>query len=266
MNQVIQATVRELETWYKNLTDSNIIMEIRMEHHAGEALFYLLFGRYAEMLQAIFIQQAKPSMDFDDFMLELDIRLFAKHCTAIKSFDGSRASFKTYLSKIAYHLVYDLRMKETPTVDITLMDFSTTNDNSMQTMMMVDAINSYPNKDSQYVLFKTIEGYKSKEIAAMLSTKRHEDGTLSEDEFLKPSYIDTLRSRALKDIRRNIDKAEVQITQNCYMPISKEGITSDGVYMDDSFAEPQEMEILSNDFANPFINNIKELYLQMMEN
>ena len=91
MNQVIQGTVNELERRYKDKTDEEVIQEMRVGEHAGEALFYLLFGRYAEMLLLIFNQQTMTIMDFDDFMLELDIKLYAQTCAVIRSFDPHRA-------------------------------------------------------------------------------------------------------------------------------------------------------------------------------
>lgn len=204
MNQVIQGTVRELDPRYKHLSDMDIINDIRMGRCAGEALFYLLFGRYAEMLHIIHAQNASDKVEFDDFMLELDIKLFARQCTAIINFDPNRASFKTFLSKVAHNLLYDLNAKELPMLDIGIVDDDMYDDSSFEMFAMMDAINNYPNFDSRYVLLKTIEGYKSKEIATMLSNRKHEDGSLDLETMLKPSYIDTLRSRALKAIREQL--------------------------------------------------------------
>lgn len=266
-NNVIRGTVKELERRYKGKTDGEIIMEIRMGTHAGEALFYLLFGRYAEMLYLIFVQQSKLSMEYDDFMLELDIRLFAGHCSAFCSFDETKASFKTYLSKIAHNLLYDMRAKEIPMLDVDAMDYSVSGVDQYELFALLDAINSYPNQDSRYVLMKTIEGYRSKEIAGMLTSRKHEQGSLEVDKQLKPSYVDTLRSRALKSIRCRIVKFE----EPCIcMSMPSESLRSEGgahdlMMNEATIPEPHEMAIPRMDMASLFIKNICELYNQMMK-
>src|SRR5574344_736291 len=146
-NNVIQGTVKELEQRYKKRTDEDMIKDIRMGIHAGEALFYLLFGRYAGMLRITFNKQAKPSMEFDDFMLELDIRLFTDRCAAFFSFDERKASFTTYLSKIAHNLLYDMNAKEVPTLDISVMQHSVCGVDEYEMFALVDAINSFRSEE-----------------------------------------------------------------------------------------------------------------------
>lgn len=261
MNQVIQGTVRELEPRYKDKSDAELMEEIRMEFHAGEALFYLLFGRYAEMLQSIFWQQATPSMDFDDFMLELDIRLYANHCAAIHAFTGEKASFRTYLSKIAHNLLYDLRKKLMPTLDVSLAEYDMPGEDGSRMQMLVDAINKLSHRESRYILIKTIEGYKSKEIAEMLSGLRHEQGTLKDDVQLKPSYVDTLRSRALKEIRDIILSYELPLNGICCcMPMRDADV--DMMTEEKSAALFEDTRAYDN--TNLFISNICALYEEMM--
>ena len=253
MNDVIQAAVKRLEP-----SDKEIITEIGLGDSSGDALFYLLFGRYAEMLEAIFRRQSSGRIEFDDFMLELDIRLFVNRCAAIISFDENKASFKTYLGTIAHNLLYDMSAKEMPTRDIL---------EALRQSILVDAINSYPNKDSRYVLLKTIEGYKSKEIAAMLTRRRQEEGTLDKGKSLTPAYVDTVRSRTLKAIRRMIADTREQAESR--------GVSACPVALD--MAEPFALAKASTptllkpkaapfaDITNPFITNIYILYNQMVE-
>lgn len=270
MNQVIQGTVKELESKYKDLSDDEIIWEIRAERHAGEALFYLLFGRYASMLEMIFSMQVLTSIDFDDFMLELDIRLFKDHCLAIKNYHSDRASFKTYLSTIARNLLYDLREKDMPTLDEEAVETALFyHSDSEAVITLVEEINSYPNKDARYVLFKTIEGYKSKEIAAMLTSRRHEEGTLEEEKILTPNTIDAIRSRALKAIRRRIEKQEEPVCRSMVCPSA--AMDMDSYSMSDmEMTEPMPMESASPAMpisvaAGLFMSNISDLYNEMME-
>lgn len=285
MNNVIRRTVRELERKYKDKPDEAIIWEIRTGRHAGEALFYLLFGRYADMLEVIYAQQSLTLMDFDDFMLELDIRLFKEGCEAMQRFQPGKASFKTYLSAIARHLLYDLHEKELPTLDVDALGGILYDEYESEeaVMSLVEEINDYPDKDSRYVLLKTIEGYKSKEIAAMLTGRKHEEGTLDESKKLKPSYIDTLRSRALKGIRHRILSHDnrLNIKRRLYIPAH----LSLGDMVEASMAAPMppvklrsfKTAFISNFFprkapkgmpppfkAGMFIGNIMNLYNQMM--
>lgn len=99
MNDVIQAAVKRLEPKYKPRSDKEIITEIGLGDSSGDALFYLLFGRYAEMLEAIFRRQSSGRIEFDDFMLELDIRLFVNRCAAIISFDETRLPLRPILAR-----------------------------------------------------------------------------------------------------------------------------------------------------------------------
>lgn len=262
MNQTIEESVLSLQPIYSGLTDAQVIGEIRTGRNAGEALFYLLFGRYQEMLHVLFVQEATAAMEFSDFMLELNMRLYNQGLAAIKRFDETKASFKTYLSKIAHNLLYDLRKKEKPTIDCPDDIIDSTSDDGALMMQLIDAINSYADKDGRYVLFKVIEGYKSKEIATMLTSKRHEEGTLDESETLKPSYIDTIRSRSMRNIRANLNMRERD-----FYDISAPYSCIDGA---SPISEPIEAErsaktsiceerTMVYNYCNPFIENLRRL-------
>lgn len=272
MNLTVKECVRTLHPRYGGLSDTEIIEKIRIGQNAGEALFYLLFGRYQEMLHAIFCQEATSAMDFSDFMFELNMRLFANDNSAINKFDADKASFKTYLSRIAHNLLFDLRKKEQPTIDYSEEFIEQSADDGHQMMLLIDAINSYADRDARYVLFKVIEGYKSKEIAIMLSSRRHEEGTLDESEELKPSYIDTIRSRALQNLHRQITENE-QRRRNIqdgsarkistskrqhffYDELQTCALADDECYSD----EPIFAEIaIESDYSNLFIKNLHNL-------
>ena len=262
MNDVIQAAVKRLEPKYKPRSDKEIITEIGLGDSSGDALFYLLFGRYAEMLEAIFRRQSSGRIEFDDFMLELDIRLFVNRCAAIISFDENKASFKTYLGTIAHNLLYDMSAKEMPTRDILeALRQADCGFDEYGMFILVDAINSYPNKDSRYVLLKTIEGYKSKEIAAMLTRRRQEEGTLDKGKSLTPAYIDTVRSRTLKAIRRMMSDERIGVSAR---PMSVgEGLAS--VCLEAAMPVPKSKAVSLTGITNPFMANILKLYNQMME-
>lgn len=262
MNEVIQAAVKRLEPKYKPCSDKEIITEIGLGDSSGDALFYLLFGRYAEMLEAIFRRQSSGRIEFDDFMLELDIRLFVNRCAAIISFDENKASFKTYLGTIAHNLLYDMSAKEMPTLDILeALRYVDCGFDEYGMSILVDAINSYPNKDSRYVLLKTIEGYKSKEIAAMLTRRRQEEGTLDKGKSLTPAYIDTVRSRTLKAIRRMMSDERIGVSAR---PMSV-GEVMASVCLEAAMPVPKSKAVSLTGITNPFMANILKLYNQMME-
>ena len=268
MNDVIQAAVKRLEPKYKPRSDKEIITEIGLGDSSGDALFYLLFGRYAEMLEAIFRRQSSGRIEFDDFMLELDIRLFVNRCAAIISFDENKASFKTYLGTIAHNLLYDMSAKEMPTLDILeALRQADCGFDEYGMSILVDAINSYPNKDSRYVLLKTIEGYKSKEIAAMLTRRRQEEGTLDKGKSLTPAYIDTVRSRTLKAIRRMMagprEQAESRGVSACPVALDMAEPFALAKASIPTLLEPEAASF--TDITNPFITNIYILYNQMKE-
>lgn len=266
MNQTVRDTVRTLRPRYTGRTDSEIINVIRIGRNSGEALFYLLFDRYQDMLHSLFAQEATAAMEFSDFMLELNMRLFDKGCTAVKKFDEKKASFKTYLSKIAHNLLYDLRKKEKPTLECTEDVIDATFDDGEQVMQLIDAINSYTDSDARYVLFKVIEGYKSREIALMLSSRRHEEGTLDKEETLKPSYIDTIRSRALRKIRKNMMIAAKSHEEMSLLSCIDAAPLSNVVFAMEDYAEPAICVSANAAYTqgNPFLENLRHLLSEII--
>lgn len=285
MNLTVRESVKALQPYYDGLTDTQIIDEIRAGLNVGEALFYLLFGRYQDMLHTVFSQNSTAAIEFSDFMLELNMRLLSQELAALRRFDETKASLKTYLSKIAHNLLCDLRKKILPSIFYPEEILDPTSFDGLLVMQLIDAINSYADKDARYVLFKTIEGYRSKEIALMLSSKRHEDGTLDANETLKPSYIDTLRSRALRNIRREVSelrheeyklrreenefrrkRPRLSMSEICESSTSLESISDEAICEDLSICLPScqsEPSIPIPEFANPFIVNLYHLISEL---
>lgn len=266
MNQTVEDCVRTLNPLYRGMSDTQVIGEIRTGRNAGEALFYLLFGRYQEMLHSLFVQEATSAMEFSDFMLELNMRLYVQGLVAMKKFDEKKASFKTYLSKIAHNLLYDLRKKEQPKIDCTECILESQDDDGYLMMQLIDAINSYADRDARYVLLKVIEGYKSKEIALMLTSRRQEEGTMDKSETLKPSYIDTIRSRALRNIRKKILESEGSMPlPMCNSYIGAKPFDGTSLSAEDA-ADTFICEDIGAfcDFVNPFIENLRSLLFEVL--
>jgi RNA polymerase sigma factor (sigma-70 family) len=152
------------------------------------------------MLKAVFARYAKKGLDFDDFMLELHVKMGKDHFAAVTGYKGT-ARFKTYLSTIARNLLFDMGAREKPTIDIDAARYLPYEDDyeREQMLRLLELINAYPNEKTRFVLFKTLEGYSSKEIAAMLAAQSGKE--------VKPSYVDTLRSRAYGTLRAQVQES-----------------------------------------------------------
>lgn len=275
MNRIVNEKVAALQTVFNGQTDAGLLDMIFTGHHSGDALFYLMFGRYGAELQTLFNTNGPKQMEFSDFMLELNMKLYNDSFKVLKTFNAAKASFKIWLSKVASNLLYDLRKKERDTYEINDNLFLIEYDNE-RIMMLIDEINNYPKPDSRYVLRKVIEGYSSREIAGMLTSLRHEKGTLPADEQLKSSYIDTLRSRALRDIGRNMIKKEreekrliieseeplecccIAPRRRTGAPMSAPGLENCG--MADRYAEPEFIP----SFTNFFFDNLQDILFESL--
>lgn len=69
-----------------------------------------------------------------------------------------------------------------------------------QISQLVEAINALPEGNGRFVLFKTLEGYSSKEIADMMLERQ---GII-----MAPANIDTIRSRTARRLRESIAPAK----------------------------------------------------------
>ncbi len=203
MSNITRKTALELEPEFGKIPDQALVLRIGQGmDESWKILFYLLFGRYVSMLEAVFAKYAKQCLDFDDFMLELHVKMGKNHFAAITGYKGT-AQFKTYLSTIARNLLFDMGKREKPTIDITAAyDLPYEDDYEReQITRLIELINTYPDDNTRFVLFKTIEGYSSKEIAPMLAERSGKE--------VIPSYVDTLRSRAYRKLRFQVDSIAI---------------------------------------------------------
>ena len=153
------------------------------------------------MLEAVFATYAGNGLDFDDFMLELHVKMGRSHFRAVTGYNGA-AQFKTYLSTVARNLLFDMGKREKPTIDIkTVNDLPCEDEYERERLEeLLEIINAWPDETARFILFKTIEGYSSKDIALLLSERKGETVT--------PANVDTIRSRTYKKIRRQIERSE----------------------------------------------------------
>jgi RNA polymerase sigma factor (sigma-70 family) len=257
INETIAGEVKEVSPRYKDKSDPDIIDEIKSGNDSGIALFYLLFGRYLSMLYALYQRTSSTIMDFDDFMLELDIKLYKNGCTAIRHFNYE-SSFATYLNTIARNILYDFSKESGPVID-TEIGISTEDNYDYRMAEMIDAINRYPNEDSKFVLFKTLEGYQSKEIAVLLSVRRRANGIMTEEKDLKASYIDTLRSRAMKDIRKHLVP---EIPRAKYLPCEESVERAQNEFQHDISQKVEYDRVLL--YTPLFITNLKKMLNEIL--
>ena len=205
MNGITHKTALELESEYGGVPDEQLVARIGKEgEDSWKMLFYLLFGRYRSMLEAVFATYAGFGMDFDDFMLELHVKMGRNDFGAITGYKGT-ALFKTYLSTIARNLLFDIGRREKPTIDIsTVRDLPCEDEYEREQMaQLLEIINAWPDETARFILFKTIEGYSSKDIARLLSERRGEK--------VGPANVDTIRSRTYRKIRQQIERTERRI-------------------------------------------------------
>lgn len=202
MSEITHKTALELESEYGGISDNELVARIGKEgEDSWKMLFYLLFGRYESMLEAVFATYALHGLDFDDFMLELHVKMGRNNFGAVTGYKGN-ALFKTYLSTVARNLLFDIGKRGKPTIDIsTVRDLPCEDDYERERMaQLLEIINAWPDETARFILFKTIEGYSSKDIAAMLTERK--------GEAVSPANVDTIRSRTYKKIRRQFERSE----------------------------------------------------------
>ena len=200
MSEITHKTALELEHEYGGIPDEQLVARIGKEgEDSWKMLFYLLFGRYESMLEAVFSTYAGRGLDFDDFMLELHVKMGRNGFSAVTGYKGN-ALFKTYLSTIARNLLFDIGKREKPTIDIgSIRDLPCDDDYERERMeQLLEIINAWPDETARFIIFKTIEGYTSKDIAQLLSERKGEE--------VKPSNVDAIRSRTYKKIRQRIER------------------------------------------------------------
>lgn len=210
-------------TKYKSLSDKQLIDLIVTKPYNEEAAFYLLYDRYSPKLKKICIQILGNLYWYDDCMGDLyDYLHGEKHdWLKIKKFEG-RCHFGTWIGKVAYNrflfnkpkLIGNL--KNTIYIDddtkgnklVQLPDKSEDNeDKNLRRILLLEAIGKLKNQDQKFVILKTLQEYKSKQIAFMLKKKWDNDGIVklnNNHELIIPNegYIDVLRQHAKKELRK----------------------------------------------------------------
>ena len=212
MSELIRKTVIELEPELGKISDDDLVSRIVNGGMDSEKLlFFLLYGRMAPMLEAVFRKFSTEGFDFDDFMLELHLKLCKADYQALRNFKHE-STVKTYISNIAHNWLVDQAGKKILTVDIDAINDMPYSDEYERDRLrqLVELIKAYPDPDVRFIMFKQLEGYDRSETAALLSKKRGSEVTTG--------YVNTLFSRACRKMRsQREEEREMLLSMNCYI-------------------------------------------------
>lgn len=219
---------------YENLSDREIVEKIITEPFDEEAATYLIYDRYAPLLFAI----CKHTLNSLDRLDELQSELFMhlkgqkRDWSVLRSFQW-RSKLSTWLKITAYNLALNLRRElienngentsldngwhddgdDRRTIDIPI-DEESRLERRHNTLVLNEAIRMIGNPDQRFVVIRRLQGYSSKEVAAMLKLHWEAEGTIhtnSRGEAVVPDsgYIDNLFKRGYekaKTIYRTLDR------------------------------------------------------------
>ena len=201
-NKTINQQLNRIIPIYHILHDEDILQRIFSGNNSEDALTYLLYGRYADMLKSITLKSSSVKIDFNDFIADLELKLIRDNYAKLKQLSGGN-KFKSWLYKVAYNMLLNLvngvEKSKLEYIDgITLIDYEYENEKMERTM---DCIRECGDEDSKFVIFKEFEGYHPDEIAVLLTDRRHKAGTLAPDNTISTDYVYTLKSRLIKKVR-----------------------------------------------------------------
>lgn len=207
---------------YEVLSDKQIIERILAEPHDEEAAAYLLQERYAPLLKSLYKYFIQNDIWFDDCVIELFIHIKGKDGSwrALADFEW-RSTFGYWLKRVAWSKFREVLPK---LIENHGRNISIDNDNPQQPpvqlpdggedtfeqrinkVLLMEAIGKLEDEDQRFAIMKRVEGYKSKEIAAMLKIKWEKYGIVrynNEHEVVVPDegYINVHVQRAKKELK-----------------------------------------------------------------
>lgn len=219
INKCVTQKVYSLTLRYGNSDDEKLVEEIKSHHDAGEIIFYLLYGRYFASLQNTFHRLSKQEDCFPDLMAELELHLLKHNCRALRSFQ-KKSTLKTWLIRVAHNLFINYLPKvesnycyycnleeqtvpeaiKTGTDDATLLSFR-------------QAISLLPSEEQRIVLIKEAEGYNSREIADILTTRRKAQTPELKDKSVSIDNVYKMRQRAIAYLKELMEKERGRIAK-----------------------------------------------------
>ena len=207
---------------YSKLSDKQIVEKILAEPHNEEAAAYLLHDRYAPLLYKLYRRLTKDETWFDDCVDELFMHIRGKDSSwhTLATFEW-RSTLGYWLREVAFNKFRDVLPKlienggfnvsidsddpKDPKVQIP-NENKESRDRRLRKVMLLEAIGLLKDEDQKFVMFKRVEGYKSKEIAEMLKMKWQKYGVKKynqDHELVVPDedYVNVRTQRAKKILR-----------------------------------------------------------------
>ena len=215
---------------YKDLSDKQIVDKILAVPHNEEAAAYLLHDRYTNLLHSVynkalldlFNKTVHTDYWFDDCENELFMHLRSKdrswHTLATfewRSTFGcwlrgvSRNKFLEVLPKLiensGSNISIDSDDPEKPKVQIP-DGGEDSYERRQRKVLLMEAIGQLKDDDQRFVILKRLQGYNSKEIAALLQKKWQKHGIKkynNKKELVVPdaAYVDVRTQRAKENLR-----------------------------------------------------------------
>lgn len=208
---------------YSHMTDDEIITAILTHPYDEEAAVYLLYVRYANLMHRLALDILHGDYWEDTCVGYVYECLKGKNndWKPLRSFNH-QSRFGWWLKRTAfrcfqafYHHVIE-KHEDVASLDILDGDgqplYAVPDEGEAdyelieRKFLLLDAISELKNKDAQYCIIKHLEGYSSKEIAAMLAQKWRRDGVVKYNRSgmqVVPTYayVDVLCDRARAELR-----------------------------------------------------------------
>ena len=206
---------------YEKLTDKEIVMRIITKPYDEKAATYLLYDRYYPLFYTQCLLFVRNMDWFDDCLSELFLVIKGPKLDwhSLASFQW-RSSLGGYLKRISMNYFvyykkkmidkhdvadsYDKKDLNKPAMEIA-NDDGETYENVEEKIMIMEAIGKLQDEDQRFIILKTLQGYKSKEIAIMLQKRWEKYGIVKkyagETVVASDAYVNVERNRAYKKLK-----------------------------------------------------------------
>lgn len=218
---------------YKDMSDKQIVDSILAVPHNEEAAAYLLYDRYSNLLHSVynrvllglFNKAAYTDYWFDDCVNELFLHLRSKDCSwhRLATFEWrstfgcwlkgvSRNKFSEVLPKLIENGGFNISINnddpEKPKVQFP-DEGADSYERRRREVLLMEAIGQLKDDDQRFVILKRLQGYNSKEIAALLQIKWQKQGIEkynNKKELVVPdaAYVDVRTQRAKENLKKII--------------------------------------------------------------
>ena len=208
----------QYRTDYSNLDEKQLVEMILTPPHNEEVAAFLLFNKYDNLLHGVYHYVTSSKGWYDDCVTELFIYLRGNEDNkwhALATFEW-RSSLGKWLWGVAKNnFIATLRkLIEKGQTDITILQMP---DNGAEVyedkelrILLIEAISQLKDEDERFVILKRLEGYNSKEIAALMKKKwetKHFVKYNHAGDIVIPSvgYVDVKTQKAKKHLRNYIN-------------------------------------------------------------